>query len=115
MNSSRPMRPLACYNIISLEDFVKNPENKFAIFRTLFSAGTPMDVADTTRSGRFIGQSSLYNMVCGHKNDRSWNGQFNRSHIFIVDYSRVEIWAPYCPVFSEQAMLNDCEILFGDH
>jgi alanyl-tRNA synthetase len=48
---------------LSLEEFILIPGNEFSKSRTIFSGGTSLNVADTTRTGRVLGLDVLEDLI----------------------------------------------------
>jgi alanyl-tRNA synthetase len=90
------------------------PGNDFSVQRTLFAAGTPLDVADTTRIGRVVALDILKDLISAHSTGRSYNGVYGLSSIFVYN-GRATIRAPFFDgICTGDTMSKDFETYISD-
>ena len=93
---------------MSLDKFILEPGNEFSVQKTLCAAGTLLDVADTTRTGRTVALDVLSDIIDAHSRGHSYDGAFGLSSIFVLN-GRAAICAPFCGKCTNATMSKDFE------
>ena len=93
---------------MSLDKFILEPGNEFSVQKTLCAASTPLDVADTTRTGITVALDVLSDIIDAHSRGHSYDGAFGLSSIFVLN-GRAAICAPFCGKCTNATMSKDFE------
>ncbi|WVZ82044.1 hypothetical protein U9M48_029356, partial [Paspalum notatum var. saurae] len=93
-----------------LEDFVCVSGNELSKPTILFSQGTSLLVAETTKIGRVFASDVLFDMVNAHAASHTWNGNFK---IYVIDGCRAMIWGELCEFTPEGMQKDHTTIVFG--